>query len=336
MSTEVVVTSDELQILLNHLGSRVKVDYPCTKLQLFNAEFDADMYDMDLFFGPEDFNEKARSYLWSSEQPSYNDLLQCFLASGLINYLNIDEIREKVDMFRNLGRKVVFCPDTNMFYNNFLSSTGLLKPDELVFVDLSHREISASINYKLSSVDVAEIKADIKYQPALYNELVNCKSKTSRKASNLALVEYLEYCDRVSNIIEAVKSSPDKEHNDILFVEAVENYLKRSLTYPVILTCDRMMLDICRARGVECLHLELPQVIHPMSAKPIQLVKLFSTISGVLGFIKVENMIIYGEFRKKNNIDEHKIMFLDGKPHISFERDLEICRNLINLNISSW
>jgi len=333
LSDELIIYRDELQLLLNHLGPKIEVDYPPTNLQLFDAELDVDSYELQLYFDPDSFGTPFLSNVWQSEQPRYYDVLQCFLASGLLTYPNLEQLVQQINVLRNISRKSVFCPDTNIFYNNFFSSTKLLKPEELVFVDLCQKEMIASLNYKLTSRDISKIKAEIKYQPKLYDELINRKNKTSRLA-NLALYEYNRYADSVYHIIKADNPTSEKERNDILFVEAVSNYLSDSRTYPVILTCDQILIDVCEAYGIEYFLLELPKTILPGLAKPSQLVGLLANLSGVLGFIKVGNVILYGEFRGKGRPDECKIKFLSGEIPLSLDKDLEICRNLLKLEIS--
>jgi len=329
--SELVLTRQELQILLNHLGPRIKVDYPPTNLQLLDAGLDGDRSEITLYFQEDSVYSDAKTDTWHSEQPRYGDLVQCFLASGLITYPNLADLKERVQVYRNLRSKVVFCPDTNLFYNNFISATGLLRPEDLAFVDLCRGEIIASYNNKLTARDITTIKSEIKYQPGLYDELINRRNKVSRLAYNLAFQEYSRYQDRVYQVIKSEPGTRDSEQNDRLFVEAVKRYSDEGKTFPVVLTCDMLLIDLCEAYGVEYFHLELPTSIQPSLAEPWRLVNLLAVLSRVLGFIKIEAMVLFGEFRGKKTANEHKIRFLRGEAPLEFGRNLEICRELMKM-----
>ena len=60
---------------------------------------------------------------------------------------------------------------------------------------------------------------------------------------------------------------------------------------------------------------------------------LIASLAGVLGVIKVDKTLIYGEYRGKQNIDDYKLRYFSGKIPHSIGRDLEICKGLRSLGI---
>ncbi len=60
---------------------------------------------------------------------------------------------------------------------------------------------------------------------------------------------------------------------------------------------------------------------------------LLKSLAVVFGFIKLNSIIIFGEFKGKTQLDTLKIRFLDEKIFKECQRDLRICRKLLALNI---
>lgn len=329
---EAVILPEELQVLLFHTRTRIRVDYVPTNIQLFDVQPYRGHYEVSLYCEPEDFTVSTQIEEWIKEHPRYGDLLQCFLAAGLVNYPNIGELQRYVQAMRNLKREVVYVPDTNLLYNHFLSSTGILEPGEVVLTDLSQKEILASSNHKFTGRDLDEVKREIKYHGSLYDELINRRKKASRRAYNLALSEYREYQVKASNIIHVEEFSRDKEKNDKYLVEAVDGFFKERNIYPVVLTCDALLQDVLETYGLEYFKLEPPQRISPELAAPRKIIRLLSLLSEVFGFVKMENMVLYGEYRGKNP-GELKLSSLSGELNPEIIRDLKICRELSSLNI---
>ena len=71
MSADLIVTEDELQILLNHLKSKIKVDYPPTNLQLFDAELDDNKYVENVVFTSGIVEDQENYILASGELDLY-------------------------------------------------------------------------------------------------------------------------------------------------------------------------------------------------------------------------------------------------------------------------
>ena len=328
--SEISLTKQELVILLNQLPNKIYVDYPLSNDQIFSAEANANRYEIETQLELD--QTLSNSELWDLEKPSFSDYRQCFLASNLITYTNLSEFIQEHSVYSNLKQKVVYAPDTNLFYNQFLS-LGILKVDEILRVETVQKEILRMLNKKFNSKQISELKQAVRYQKHLLDQFINSRQKASRLAANLALQEYQQYADQVYATVQTRDLVPDKEENDVIFVEAVKRYRNTSNTYPVVLTCDRLLTDICDASGVPVFLLELPRVIHPEPCTPEQLCHLLCNLAGVLGVIQVNKILMFGEYRGKRDINEYKIRFLSGETPIELERDLEICRELMKLKI---
>ena len=146
-------------------------------------------------------------------------------------------------------------------------------------------------------------------------------------------MEYNEYKDRVYSIITAKPLDSDKERNDVKFVEAVRNYQNTGNVYPVVLTCDKLLTDVCVAMGVDYFHFRLPRTILSSDATSRQMCNQLAYLACVLGFIQLDNVVLLGEYRGKNEFDELSVGFLNNQIPEKLSRDLEICRGLSVLDI---
>jgi hypothetical protein len=53
----------------------------------------------------------------------------------------------------------------------------------------------------------------------------------------------------------------------------------------------------------------------------------------VFGVIRLNSVVVFGEFKGKKKIEELKLRFLDNEFWKSFEKHLRICRRLMELGI---
>ena len=150
MSANITLSRDELQIFINQLQHKIMVDYPLTNQQILTADPEDKHYELELHISSDDFGSFSGSEIWDQEKPNYNDFVHSFLASNLITYPNLDDFRELVNGNHKSRRKYVYAPDTNLFYNRFIS-TGEIKPDELLIVNSVQKEITRMLNKKYSS-----------------------------------------------------------------------------------------------------------------------------------------------------------------------------------------
>ena len=327
---DVILTKQELVILLNQLPNKINVDYPLSNDQIFSAEANGSYYDLETQL--ESDQTLSDSELWDAEKPTFSDYRQCFLASNLITYTNINEFIEDHRVYSNLKQKVVYAPDTNLFYYQFLS-TGILKPNEILQVETVQKEIMQILNKKFNSNQISELKKVVRYQKHLLDMFINGRRKKSRIVYNLALQEYQQYANQVYATVQTRDLVADQEENDKIFVEAVRQYRNSSSTYPVVLTCDRILTDLCNVLQVPVFFLDPPKEVNPEVCTPEQLCHLLCNLAGVLGVVQVNNLLLFGEFRGKRNVNEYTVRFLRGETSVELERDLEICRELMKLKI---
>ena len=332
MSSNVTLSRDELQIYINQLHFKIEVDYPITNQQIFTAEPEDKHYELELHVSSDDFDEYTNSELWDQEKPNYNDYVHSFLASNLITYPNLNDYREQINGTRKSRREYVYAPDTNLFYNKFIS-TGEIQSNELLIVNSVQKEITRMLNKKYSSNQISEMRREVRYQKQVLDKFSNQRMKRSRKARNLALQEYLQYADKSYATIQTKDLVDDKEENDMIFVESIRDYQNKGNTRPVILTCDKLLTDLCVSLGVDYFFFEFPQTIQRINPTPTQLCELLCNLAGVLGVIKINNTLLYSEFIGKQDITQNQLTYISGKIPEKFARDLEICQGLSKLGI---
>lgn len=63
------------------------------------------------------------------------------------------------------------------------------------------------------------------------------------------------------------------------------------------------------------------------------MLSLIYNLAMVFGVVRLNSVVVFGEFRGKKSIDELKLRFLDEKLFERFEKHLRICRRLMKLGI---
>ncbi len=331
---EVVVSRDELQVLLN-MEDEISIMYPFFKhFQLLTAKPEGEGYRLKVFAGKYDFDREVEKLdHYAREMPGYPDFLECLLSSGIMEYKNEADFREKLKHYRNLTKRVYFCPDTNVIYHRFISNSSLFKQNEILLVDTVKEEIESALNFKYSPYQISELKNLVKYQEFLLDEWVNKRMKKSRKAAYIALREYREVRDMAVEIEGIEKSTSDSEQNDRIIIKSVSRFERERNALPVLLTADTSMVDICELEGVEYFLFECPHVINANCCTAEQMLELVYCLAVVFGVIRLNSTVIFGEFKGKSRREELKLRFLDEKKAGKFERDLRICRRLMALGV---
>ncbi len=333
---EEVIGSDELQILLN-LVDDISVMYPLySRFQLFEARYDGDGYRLSIKQGEVDF-EKQQSHFdhLAEEMPSYSDFIECLLTSGVISYENIDEFIDVLNSYRSLKKRVYFCPDTNVIYHRFLTASSHVKSGEVMLVETTREEIESSLNFKYTSPIISELKRLARYQPFLLDEFINRRMKKSRLAAYIAMKEYRELRRHAIEIEGMERSSDDKEANDFIIVKSLRRFEKERSAIPVLLTADRQMADICEAESIEYFHFTIPHAVDADYCDSDSLINLIYNLSCVFGVVRLNSIVVYGEFRGKKGFDELKLRFLDDALYDEFNKHLRICRRLMKLGIEN-
>ncbi|MFW6117746.1 MAG: hypothetical protein ACOC6G_04090, partial [Thermoproteota archaeon] len=111
---------------------------------------------------------------------------------------------------------------------------------------------------------------------------------------------------------------------------------KESDRLALLITADNLMTDICFAEGIPYFRFQLPHNLddNPYMSKPKQLRRLLYNLASLMGFIKVNNTILFGEYRGKIRSDQLKARFLNHHTFEEFKTELKICRKLTQLNIT--
>jgi len=327
---DVVISVDELQILLN-MQDEISLMYPFyPHFQLFTAVPEEESFKLKVLIGEYDFDKQVEKLdEYGKEMPNYNDFLGCMLSSGVMTYRNLDEFKERLKAYDRMKKKVYYCPDTNIIYHMFISSSSIR---DIVLVDTVKQEIESSLNFKYSPSLISELKKLVRYQSFLLDEWVNKRMKKSRKAY-IALREYREIRDRAIEVEGVEKSTNDSEQNDRIIVRTVKRFEKERSSLPILLTADISMVDICELEGIEYFLFEFPHVIEADYCSAESMLELVYSLAVVFGLIRLNSVVIFGEFKGKSRMDELKLRFLDEKIFEKFERDLRICRKLMALGI---
>ena len=337
MSNEKVIDIDKLQVLLNLIGKSLKLRYPVYGFEMLIARPDKNGYTLKLTCGDRDFDRELAEFgELSYELPTYSDLRQCLLSSGVLRYKNLVDFVDKLKLYNHLNKSYKFSLDTNMLYFNFISNYKLVKPSELVLVTTVGDEIEDKLNHKYKTHQISKLKKIAKYQSRLFDELWNRRVKSSRKAAYVALREYKYIMGGVADVLEALKRPPDEDwDNDRQIVETLKGIDKEGHVLPILLTADDSMVDLCSAEDLEYFKFDIPYLVEVEHCSTTQFVELIFNLAVVCGFVKLNSVIIFGEFKGKssNRPNELKLLFLDDKLYNDFSKDLNICKRLMELGI---
>ena len=335
---EVMIYKNELQLLLNLFGDEsIVLDYPLFDLKFFRAKAVKDGYRLRLLADNENFLDLACDMgEFADEMPTFDDIKYCMLLSGLIDYDNIDDFRDKLAVFSKLDRTIYFAPDTNLFYQGFVSRSGITDP-HFVVVDTVYEEMEYAINYKYKPGYLYHMQQTAHYHDELLEELANKKLKKARKAAYIAMKQYQSVRDRVMEVKAAEPSTNNSEKNDLIIVKSLREFdSQNSYGLVVLLTSDTNMADLCTGKGPECFHFTYPSSMDVEKCTNEELIDLIFSLSTVCGFIKCNSVVVYGEYGyKKHDDNSMKLVFQDEKLFESFKKELELCRKLAGLKIEA-
>lgn len=327
------ITSGELPLLLNLLGEKIEVSFPVYEFSLVEARASSSGYMLKTA-GRDLFDDELNRFAGdSSELLGYSDLLTCFLHAGITRYSNEDDFNRQCSAYGALRKGVVFCPDTNLFYQGFMARSGI-DPARFAITSTTAAEITASINFKYSPEVIAQLKRSARFGREIFDEFFNAKTIRARRAAYLALRQFTSIRDRAAVLPETTPGTADKEANDLLIVKALRAYEKEKTVLPVMLTADRNLATLCEAEGLEHFLFTVPHEITERSCKPASLASLVFLLAAVAGCVQCGPVRVYGEFRGKGaEADALKVEFLNEKILGPFVRDLGICRKLNVLGI---
>ncbi|MCQ8892273.1 MAG: hypothetical protein NQU41_02710 [Candidatus Methanosuratincola sp.] len=322
------LNEEEIQILVNLFAGDLDLAYPITHIPLFRCASFNGKYRLSTSLTPESFGIKDEDpYL---EGPSYADILECMMSSGILGFANMEEFREKLKAYR-AHKNTLFALDTNVIYRRFVSNIGLLDPKDCIIVSTVRDEITSVHNYKYTQEQVIQMKKAAPYDRWMLDELVNRRMKKSRKAYRFANKELKALAAAIS--VEASERFTGEEgEGDRIIARTVSKCARERNAQIVMLTADAAMTDICDAEGIDHFLFEMPKEIpRESSCTGSQLCRLIADLASVLALIKMNSAVIYGEFRGKRDTEQLKALFLDEKVADGFKKDLEACRELIGL-----
>lgn len=335
---EEIVTEDELQILLNIFREGIiEVTYPFTNTPVLKARSEGQGYLITLECSKESFDKIQRPVgPLADELPSFNDVFECLTANGILGFANQGAAIDRMNLLRSLRKKVFFCLDTNLLYHRFMSNSKALDPRDAMIVDIVLNEIECQLNYKYRPDQVHALKAIVPYNKMLMDEFRNKKMKTSRKAAYFAKNELKRVRDGGALMVESLeKSTDDKEANDRSIVHALKQVEKERGIYPVMLTADNMMTNICDLESIEYVYLKVPNEATELQATPAQMRSLLYSLAAELGAVRVNSVVIFSEYHGKETLEKLKLSFLHKQTMDEFTRGVGICRRLMVLGIES-
>ena len=342
MNKEIEINPCELQILWNILGDELTVRYPIYAFNILTARQVEDGFKLKFTCRKENFEEERMKFDENvkDEVPVYNDFRDCLLGSGVLPYTNLKELREKIIRRKKSFKKTYYCLDTNLLYTRFITCSALIKPSDVILVDISKDEIEAKLNRKYNSRGNDEIKLlkdQSKYQKHLFEELRNKKIKQSRKASYMAKREFVDLIKGMSRVLESgEKSTMDTSKNDMVIIQTLKKFEKENQVATVFLTSDDAIIDLCDTENIESFKLNTPHQMKISSCTFQQFIDLIFNLSVLWGFIKIKSVIVFGEFRVKtaHNPEMLKLQFLDENLYNEFVKDLETCRELMKIQMA--
>lgn len=335
MTAEEKLGTEELQVLMNIFGEELEISYSPLHLAVATVRPAENQYKVTVKSSREDFDKALDYDIFEKEKPSYNDIFDCLLNSGVIQYSNMGEFAEKVNVYRSLNETLYFTPDTNIFYHGFLSNSDLIKPEEILLVNTVRDEIESSLNCKYDNHQINMLKKLAKFQGNLFDELRNRRMKRSRRAAYLAMYDFRSIRDRATKLEPVSASVADGRENDLTIARTLGKFSRENNCMALLITADNLMTDICEAEGIAYFHFKIPPKTEysDYMADARQVRKLLYNLASLLGFIKVNNTILFGEYRGKTNPSELKARFLNDCTSKDFKRELEVCRKLSKLHI---
>jgi hypothetical protein len=313
------------------MGNTLWISYPLYNMPLFKAERNDDGYALVSLFGGEKFERQTNN---AHEMPTYGDLMECLISSGVLPFSNIDRLLNKVSQCR-LFKRCCIGLDTNVLYRRVISNTQLLSSKEVVLVDTVREEIEYSLNYKYAPNHIESMKKTATCNQHLLEELVNRRTKKSRKATRFALRELI-LLKNALEIESGEDSTSDSRMNDQIIARAFRRYEKENGAIIMVLTGDTAMKDVCEAEGLECFLLETPYKMPTEidDVGPRQLRAFICDLASILGMVRINSVALFGEFKGKVDWDGIKLVYLDDWDPHAFERDMRACRRLMQLSIA--
>ena len=341
------LNSQELQLLLNHLGEHFTIKSPLHNTTLYTVKRTDTTYQLSQHTDSQKLNEIASNYQSQQKEiPTTNDLLQALLASGMLTYTNLEAFTQTLQNYHKSLKikKLFFCTDTNTIYHRFITTyqhhNNLLDSRQLILIDTIKSEIEAHLNYKYSTKDIQQLKTHAPpHMKSYLDSQLNKRKKHARTAAYLARPEYSTLQSQAHSILHGKRaSSNDKEDNDKIIIETLADYEKHNPNVLILfLTADSSIVDICRSQGIEAFHFTMPTLPHStqIQTTPWHLGNGLFLLTKIFGIIKTDSITLIGDFSSKEADPNTtiKIEFSNQDMQESIHRDLRICRKLLNQHL---
>lgn len=336
---DLYVTVDELQVVLNLLGPTVHVDFPAYGQELLQARQEADGYRLIQTASAEKINTCFDRFK-HDEFFDYQSFVECFLASGINAYLNIDEIRKEIQLKQQAlagCKELFFVLDTNLLYDRCISMYHLVPRDHVFLVDTVQHEILHHLNYKYDNKGLNRVHMVLREHSDMADAMVdgvirewqNRNKKETRIARNMALQEYnmlRKYGKEIPAIKENAKTSRE---NDEIIAETVRDFQQQSpYNEFLLLTADMDMKDVCDMIGVDCLVLQKPRKITSKHCTTTSFLQLLYSLTVLTGFVKLNSTLLFSEFQGGNQRFPLKIRLLNESDVDLVNHHINLCRNL--------
>ena len=348
-------------VLLNEMfinGEEViRVSYPFTDLKLM--DLDMRSFSIDDVVRYRDFTDHRNEFLNGindkfliHDVPVYLDILNCFVSSKIVPFVNIDEVYAQLkrihDDMQNPHRRpkpMYIALDTNVAYLRFFSRylgdtvSGLspVKATDFRYVvsSLVQQEVDARIQDKYHPHVIEEMKQSFRHE-WLLSEFHNASARSTRKAKSAE--NELTYLMQDLKALRAIggEFSEDKEKRDIMIVKSYREFSREDDYDLMLITADQDMAYHARNAEIPSEILILPHEVPYRIERLTQwhMVDLLYDLAITLGAITLgSGVIILGEWKGKveSDWDSENLKLLINKSsgiYEEMERDMNIIRGI--------
>ncbi len=357
---EIVMSRNELQVLTNAIyrseSRYIHVSYPFYETELFTL--DMEKPELTKIIRPDAFDwarttkKPLDRSVSADELPSFNDLRNCLLSCGFLNYRNEPEITKRLLELREEARDpnkrprpVFVAVDTNILYDRFLSrhlpltsqSTGeTVEAGDFRYVisEIVQMELDSKITHKYSREEIQGLAA-VMAHPEFLREFSNGSGRRERIAK-LAFNEMTYLLSELRALRIKGAQVRGREENDIAIAQSYKQWARQGDYDVLLLTADEDMINHARTSELMTLQLELPFAV-PEHARidPWNLSNLLYDLAITLGLVSLDNegTLIFGEWGGKASSDylheNVKVRFGDDEIYALVSKQLAICRKIL-------
>ena len=294
----------------------------------FDSQGKKKLFDQSLSLYPDSFEEL----------PGYHDFVDCMLSSGVIAYENVNKFNHLFDQIRKWPetKQACFCPDTNIFYHRFFSNYSKIKSNEVVLIKTIEDEIKAALSHKYDQQILDVVKTLNTTQKKLFDEIIKRRTKNARRAAYLAQRELRKIKYGALEVLSGVRESkPDNDYNDEIIVKTACKAKQDRYDFLYLLTADAGVAHRCDNSQLSCFLFTVPLDSSSVRCSNHAFCELVYDLARVFGFIKLNSVVLFGEFRDRYLAKPDQIMveIPNEKLFSEVEKHLKICRGLSSLGI---